>query len=337
MEVTDVHIGKQLQVNYSVQGATPNPPLVYGFGASAVPGTGFFNGGVLVGNPQTFPIPNVPEATMMVGRAEPLSNPLAAAAPSILKVTSRASVTPLGTPIDVILGDPTGPVGINCFCGTQPFVVESAAIELITLLNYSLISPSRNEVGPLSDIGAKIFSGAKTELGVDSNLAFAFNSAPIFGEAPIQVPDFSTDITTLNTTFKLATSKKSFDIPHPTKKNHRLRYICLEGPGADVYVRGKLEDNNVIELPDYWSGLVDAETITVNLTPFGCHQELFVEKIEWGSRILIKNNAGGPIKCHYTVYGERNDVEKNIPEYEGLTPDDYPGDNSDYVINGGKQ
>ena len=33
-------------------------------------------------------------------------------------------------------------------------------------------------------------------------------------------------------------SKKSFDIPHPSKKNHRLRYICTESPKADVYVRG---------------------------------------------------------------------------------------------------
>ena len=26
------------------------------------------------------------------------------------------------------------------------------------------------------------------------------------------------------------TSRKAFDIPHPTKKGHRLRHICLEGP-----------------------------------------------------------------------------------------------------------
>jgi len=337
MEVSDIHVGKQLQVSYSVQGATPNPPLAYGFGVAAVPGTGFFNGGVLVGNPLSFPTPNVPEATLMVGRAEPFSNPLASVAPSIFKVTSRASVTPVGTPIDVMLGDPTGPVGISCFCGIQPFTVQSQSINLITLTNYSLISPFREEIGTSSDIGAKVFSGSKTELGVDSNLSLAFNSAPILGEAPSQFPDYASNITTLNATYALAQSKKSFDIPHPTKNNHRLRYICLEGPGAEVYFRGKLEDNNIIEVPEYWRELVDAETITVNLTPFGCHQELFVEKMEWGSRILIKNNAGGPIKCYYTVYGERKDVEKNIPEYEGLTPDDYPGDNSNYVINGGKQ
>ena len=50
MEVTDIHVGKQFQVNYSPQGVAPVPPLAYLTGAAAIPGTGFFNGGVLVGS-----------------------------------------------------------------------------------------------------------------------------------------------------------------------------------------------------------------------------------------------------------------------------------------------
>ena len=100
-----------------------------------------------------------------------------------------------------------------------------------------------------------------------------------------------------------------------------------------MYVRGTLENSSVIELPDYWRGLVDPESITVSLTPVGYHQELFVESIQWGSRVIVKNNAGGSIKCHYTVHAERADCEKNIPEYEGLTIEDYPGDNSECNIN----
>lgn len=130
---------------------------------------------------------------------------------------------------------------------------------------------------------------------------------------------------------KLA-SKKSFDIPHPTKDNHRLRHVCLEGSSADVYYRGKLNNKNEIILPEYWSKLVDPESITVNLTPIGSYQELYVEDISWGRKITVKNNLGGSVKCHFTVYGERNDVEKNICEYEGTTPNDYPGDNSDYRV-----
>ena len=128
-------------------------------------------------------------------------------------------------------------------------------------------------------------------------------------------------------------SKKPFDILHPTKEGHRLRYVCLEGPSAEVYFRGKLKDDNIIKIPDYWMGLVDEETIGVNLTPIGVYQELFVEKIDIGSGIKIKNNSGNPIHCHYVVYGERKDTSKNIPEYPGLTPNDYPGDNREYRLN----
>lgn len=130
-------------------------------------------------------------------------------------------------------------------------------------------------------------------------------------------------------------TKKSFDIPHPTKEDHRLRYICLEGPNAEVYFRGKLDDQSIIEIPDYWNELVDMDTLGVQLTPIGAYQELFVDKIEWGKKIIVRNNAGSRIKCYYTVTAERKDVEKNIPEYPGTSPSDYPGNNSEYAINGG--
>ena len=140
--------------------------------------------------------------------------------------------------------------------------------------------------------------------------------------------------TKINANTALANSKKSFDISHPSKDGHRLRYICLEGPEAEVYLRGKLKGDNKIELPHVWRDLVDLETLGVTLTPYGCYQELFVEKIQWGTQITIKNNLSGPIDCSYVVYGRRKDTPRNIPEYEGLTPADYPGDNNEYTING---
>ena len=131
----------------------------------------------------------------------------------------------------------------------------------------------------------------------------------------------------------IANSKKSFDIPHPTKEDHRLRYVCVESPKADVYVRGKLQGKNVIDLPDYWKDLVDPDSIDVVLTPRGSFQELFVEDVQWGTKVIVKNNAGGPINCSYVVYGERKDVSPNISEYQGLTENDYPGDNDEYIVN----
>ena len=126
------------------------------------------------------------------------------------------------------------------------------------------------------------------------------------------------------------TSRKAFDISHPNKEGWRLRHICLEGPESAVYYRGRLKDSNVIQLPDYWVGLVDPESITVTLTQIGYSQDLIVEKIEWGRRIVIKSGTGANVDCYFLIHGERIDGEKLIVEYEG---NEYPGDNSQYSIN----
>ena len=129
------------------------------------------------------------------------------------------------------------------------------------------------------------------------------------------------------------TSRKPFVIPHPTKKGHRLRHVCLEGPESGVYYRGRLTGKSVIELPEYWRGLVDAETITVTLTQIKTSQDLIVDGIEWGTRVKVRSGNGTDIDCFYLVHAERKDGEKLIVEYEGESSDDYPGDNSIYSIN----
>ena len=103
---------------------------------------------------------------------------------------------------------------------------------------------------------------------------------------------------------------KSFEIDHPTKSGMRLRYASLEGPENGVYVRGTTTEF-VIELPDYWTGLVDSESITVNLTAVGKSQNIYVEKIE-NNKVYI----GGELeKAFFTVYGERKDVDKLLVEF----------------------
>ena len=323
MKIPDLEIGKRLTV-----GCNPIPVTCFGIGPSEIRGTAAIQGPVIIGASQSFPIPNVPEASLMLART---TNPEAPVVPSILKVTSRAFPP---TPIDVMIGDPTGPVGVTAFCGPMPFTVQATSINLVTLASYSLISPTIFRAGVTDDIGAKAFVGAKIELGFDTNVAVAFNNSPVEGDAPFVMPDCVTTATTLNETYGIALSKKGFDIPHPTKKDHRLRYICVEGPSAEVYLRGKLKNKNIIELPEYWRNLVDPETIGVTLTPIGHYQELFIDKIEWGTKITIKNNSNSDINCNYIVFAERKDTTKNVSEYKGLTPNDYPGDNSEYVING---
>ena len=110
---------------------------------------------------------------------------------------------------------------------------------------------------------------------------------------------------------------KSFVIDHPTKSGMKLRHGSLEGPENGVYVRGRLTDSNVIELPDYWTGLVDENSITVDLTPIGKHQKLFVQKIE-NNQVYVGNDGmfSNSINCFYTVWAERKDVDKLVVEIE---------------------
>ncbi len=96
-----------------------------------------------------------------------------------------------------------------------------------------------------------------------------------------------------------AATSKSFCIEHPTKENHNLVYGSLEGPEHGVYVRGKA--SKVIELPDYWTALVDENSITVQLTPIGNHRA-WVEKIE-NNKIFI--NGG---ESFYFVQATRKDI-----------------------------
>jgi len=176
-----------------------------------------------------------------------------------------------------------------------------------------------------SGAAAAITAGTGSiKLTAGSNLAL--NAENILVTAP-SMRGAGTVMTGFN--ISACSGKKDFDISHPTKSGWRLRHVCIEGPTADVFIKGVLNSSNVIELPDYWVGLVDHNTIVVNLTPMSVYQELFVDKIE-NNKIYIKNNSGGMIRCNYLICAERKDVEKNIPEYQGEYGD-YPGDNSQYL------
>lgn len=127
-------------------------------------------------------------------------------------------------------------------------------------------------------------------------------------------------------------AKKNFDIPHPTKRGWRLTHSCVEGPEAAVYFRGKLMNENIIKLPEYWENLVDPDTITVSITPIEFHQDIFVKKLD-STEIILESKEKTPIYCFYHIFGERIDTEKLIAEYEGDI-EDYPGDNSERSIAG---
>ena len=125
-------------------------------------------------------------------------------------------------------------------------------------------------------------------------------------------------IGTDNPTYKLhvngsfAATTKSFVIDHPTKPNYKLRYASLEGPSNDIFIRGRTTEN-IIELPEYWTELVDKDSITVNLTPIR-NKNIWVEDIN-NNKVYIDSDSS--IDCFYTVFAERKDVEKLVVEIEG--------------------
>tara|TARA_R100000805_G_C3590245_1_gene92330 strand:- start:72 stop:1016 length:945 start_codon:yes stop_codon:yes gene_type:complete len=156
-----------------------------------------------------------------------------------------------------------------------------------------------------------------TNTDVDVNVSNLTARLPQITES-LTIGD-ATDVTittsgNLTVTGDLEATTKSFVIPHPTKKDMTLHHGSLEGPEHGVYYRGRLIEENVIELPEYWVGLVDNTTITVQLTPNGSFQMLYVEKIE-DNKVYVINEADEGIDCFYIIHGERKDVGKMEVEY----------------------
>ena len=210
-------------------------------------------------------------------------------------------------------------VGFHCDSVSTAMMTLEASYGNIPVLN--VFAKQTNVSGDILAVGNIVANGAL----VCNEGPFVFNgSMSLTG-----VGDMAAAINS-----KLPASSKGFDISHPNKEGHRLRHICVEGPeDGPIYIRGKME-GELLKLPDYWDGLVDIESISVHLTPIGSHQELFVEDIQWGKNVIVKNSAGGPIKCFYQVWAARQYEEKLQVEYEGETPADYPGDNSHFSIAG---
>ena len=115
----------------------------------------------------------------------------------------------------------------------------------------------------------------------------------------------------------IVATTKLFDIQHPSKEDYRLAHACLEGPEHTVFYRGRVTNNREIVLPSYWEGLVDIDSITVQLTPIGAHQDLIVKRWD-DKKIYLQPQGGMPINCFFMVMAERIDVDKLVVEYQGV-------------------
>jgi hypothetical protein len=107
---------------------------------------------------------------------------------------------------------------------------------------------------------------------------------------------------------------KNFDIEHPSKEGWRLRYSVLEGPEYGVYIRGKVEGDGVITLPDYWKDLVYEDSISVQLTSIGKACTHYIEFASY-EKVIVKCECG-EVNAYYVVFAERKVDPKLIIEYK---------------------
>ena len=156
-------------------------------------------------------------------------------------------------------------------------------------------------------------------IGVDSNgrsllQSRRFNSSTFFDMA-LQPYGGNVGIGTdapgskLEVNGSIVGTSKSFLIDHPTQTGKKLMHACIEGPENGVYYRGRSQETG-IEAPEYWSGLVDVNSMTVDVTPIGPNQSIYVERIDDNGDICVGSNTAEPLNYFYVVYGERKDIDK---------------------------
>lgn len=286
----------------------------------ALPGLATINGPLIVGG------------TLVDGIMGP-------AFPKTSVVNIIPSLNAVGTALKIsALGD-----GIAPFPGIG-LQVSATSHNIIASSITTLTSPTTTIKGSLVDVLAPTF--VKTLLNVNGvffvekiatfkNAIFTGTvtaNARITANAGITVTGLG-DVTT-EVNLAKALPAKPFDIPHPSKANHRLRHVAIEGPEIAVFYRGKLNGEHIIKLPEYWKDLVDEDSITVQLTAWK-HSDptLYVKNIN-AQEIVIGSEKLTKVYCHYTVFAERKDLDKLVVEYEGTSVKDYPGQDFIGINNG---
>jgi fibronectin-binding autotransporter adhesin len=164
--------------------------------------------------------------------------------------------------------------------------------------------------------GSLLVSGSGATLQVSGAASvrdnFIVNGGTLSVDAPTNRTNISGSLTVTGSTTILgsfAATTKSFKIDHQRLLGKSLIYGVLEGPEHAVYARGKvsigLTGTQTIYLPDEWEWLVDADSITVQLTSIGTSHTAHVKEIG-NNRVIIQSDIS--MDCFYLIHATRKDV-----------------------------
>jgi hypothetical protein len=334
----------------------PSKPEALGRQKNTIDGTAYFQGPVQFGNDKTFhpeevapftaPIPK-PEAVVMVGPLKNYTSSIPLICDERIKFIPEWSISPCGverTGADKYEEKLAHPYPLVVRAGVD--VTDSGAYGYHYTWDRKCGSGSTVPIKTYSEAAA-IFIGdvdiygytrVRDKLSVCKNADFnsdiVIRKNVIIGGALVSKRNITSSANVKSQCGKHVLSrKKNFDIPHPSKEGWRLRHTCIEGPSNDVYIKGRVKNKTEISLPSYWKDFVDIQSIVVTLQPIGAHQDIIIKR--WDeNKVYLQSKSGIPIDCFYHIIAERIDGEKLISEYQGETPEDYPGDNSEYSVSG---
>ncbi len=177
--------------------------------------------------------------------------------------------------------------------------------------NSVVIKTANNELRT-DEIDSRVWGSSlvdKTGTPVDNQVAVFRDADTIEGDS-----NLTWDGNEFNIQGVLVANEKNFDIKHPTKEGWRLRYSVLEGPERGVYVRGQISGSTTIELPDYWSGLVYEDSISVQLTPVGSPCTHYVDTVTTSS--ISVGCQCGEVNAYYIIHAERKAEDPVMVEYQ---------------------
>jgi len=217
-----------------------------------------------------------------------------------------------GAPTSSIDISNTGKVGIGTASpATKLDVSGSDGTTKLTVRETSgTIAP--RELLELRNNGAAIFVIDDTSAGSPERWTFGTNGSTFIIDNQANAGVEFTFGATGNFT---ALGTKAFLHPNPKQPGSFLRYVALEGPEAGTYFRGSaqtLQGEAIIDLPDYFSGLTEAEGVTVQLTPVGGWSQLYVAEKGPGRLVIRVAPGGADVSFDYLVQGIRSGY-RNMP------------------------